>query len=545
MRKNLHSWRVLFGWLAALILLSGCAGAFRLHDESKAQMAAGIKEQYVQADVLGVIDIEKNNLDNLLAEELKVVRDNHRLQVDFALLRIADDNAPMAETYTKKARERLRELGYPVGFKELRLALYANVDLTVGQRELQEHRELLMQLTGALPPPCRLGDLLPETMDLPEALAVDTRAGAENFYRLYRAACRRVQEKSAMQPRRGLTKKAFDEWQAAQDENAKLDQTLGEAERNAGAKKAAYDEALAQLTKAKDSGAKLQEELTQKAALLKIDFEVANEIANTIAKKNAAMESADAIIVLLTAAATGEINTADPQLMKAAIIAKEIPSLAGDVKALVEQARVPSVNNLLIELRHQVVLLEYAKQLKTLTELRADILKTKYDALLEEAGFWLRFGDAVCSYAMLSGARKFPGQACDDFSVKSGTGNWTCSVPDITPVENCSLGKHWNENIQSPGNSEATRELYKALAAYLQALAVQATQHDQTYRLIDVRHRETLASRASALRGWDNLVSVPVDQLEAYYQAGLKPAEIADLIVKALGFTAIAVGVSQ
>jgi hypothetical protein len=38
---------------------------------------------------------------------------------------------------------------------------------------------------------------------------------------------------------------------------------------------------------------------------------------------------------------------------------------------------------------------------------------------------------------------------------------------------------------------------------------------------------------------------VPIDQLSAYYQAGLKPEVIADLIVKALGFTAITAGVSS
>ena len=36
-----------------------------------------------------------------------------------------------------------------------------------------------------------------------------------------------------------------------------------------------------------------------------------------------------------------------------------------------------------------------------------------------------------------------------------------------------------------------------------------------------------------------------LDELDAYYKAGIKPAEIADLIVKALGFTAIAIGVAQ
>jgi len=54
--------------LAATCLLSGCAGAFRLYDENKAKMSAGVREEYVQANVLGLIEVEKSNLDNLLAE---------------------------------------------------------------------------------------------------------------------------------------------------------------------------------------------------------------------------------------------------------------------------------------------------------------------------------------------------------------------------------------------------------------------------------------------------------------------------------------------
>lgn len=68
---------------------------------------------------------------------------------------------------------------------------------------------------------------------------------------------------------------------------------------------------------------------------------------------------------------------------------------------------------------------------------------------------------------------------------------------------------------------------------------------EQSFREIDVRHRETLLARRSAIESWNSIVSIPLDQLDAYYSGGIKPAELADLIVKALGFTAIAVGVSQ
>lgn len=538
---------VLWGLLSGFVLLSGCAGAFRLYDETKAKMSAGVKEKYAQADVLGVLDVEKKNLDNLLAEELKVVRDNHRLQVDFALLRIADDNTPMADTYTKKARNRVAELGYPNGLKELRQSRFADLDVSIGERQLQEQGELLKTLTGITPPPCAPGVLLPEKMEFPDNLTGAQRKGAENFYQLYRSACQTVQKKPENQPPAGLIKQAFDEWQAARDEVARLDQPVNDARQDFRAKKEAYDRASEALKRAQGSGSEVQKELRDEADSLKKDLELAKDIIGFIDNKAAAAERADAIIVLLTAAAAGEINTSDPKLNKAANVAREIPSLAGDIRGLVEQARAPSVNNLLIELNHQVVLLEYAKRLRTLAQQRVDVLKTRYDSLKEESRLWQRFGDAVCSYGMISGGGEFPRESCDDFSVSfiAEKKIWTCAVSKMPALENCALGKPWQALIQNPGNGPATRELYKALAAYLQALAVQGTQNEQTFRLIDVRHQETLASRESALRAWDNLVSVPVSQIEAYYQAGLKPAEIADLIVKTIGFTAIAVGVSQ
>src|SRR5262249_49876884 len=145
------------------------------------------------------------------------------------------------------------------------------------------------QTTGVIPPPCRVDETLPETMEFPVALADDKRVAGESFYKTYLATCRRAQEESKSQPLRGLMKEAFDEWQAARDESAKLDQTVDEAERNKEIKKAAYDEALAKLVKAQESGPEAREKLKRDAALLKQDFEVASGIANSIANKNAAL----------------------------------------------------------------------------------------------------------------------------------------------------------------------------------------------------------------------------------------------------------------
>jgi hypothetical protein len=107
------------------------------------------------------------------------------------------------------------------------------------------------------------------------------------------------------------------------------------------------------------------------------------------------------------------------------------------------------------------------------------------------------------------------------------------------------LEQPWKKRLGGDDKSDAKREFYKAIQHYFQALALEGVPVEQSYREIDVRHRETLLAKRGALEEWDNLVGVPVDQINGYYQGGMKPAEIADLIVKALGFTAIAIGVSN
>jgi hypothetical protein len=448
---------VLLGVLTTSLLFFGCAG-FRLHDESKAIVTAGVKEKYAQVDVLGIIDVEKKNLDNLLAEELKTIRDNHKLQVDFALLSIADNNTPMADTYTEEATGRLATLGYPDGFKQVRVSLDQDIALVTSQREMQEYSELIKNLTGKSPEPCQQNKSLPEKMLFPESLATNIREGAENFYNLYRKACSELPD--WVKAFDGQRKQALDDWIRAERDLTKKDQSIDEVKKQLKAAQDAYNQAVEALNKAKGSGDKLEKELRGQAAALLKNLESVRELAKFIELRTIPEERLNAIIILLTAAAGGEINTSDPDIKKAAIIVQEIPSLVGDIKGLLEQAKAPSVNNLLIEMRHQVLLLEYAKQLRTLAQQRVDILKTKYDALKEESSYWLKFGDAICSYAVLSAGKAFPGQQCDNFVILSKDGK-TCQLGGSSAVQisDCALGKPWNTSIKATSNVAATREL--------------------------------------------------------------------------------------
>jgi hypothetical protein len=70
-------------------------------------------------------------------------------------------------------------------------------------------------------------------------------------------------------------------------------------------------------------------------------------------------------------------------------------------------------------------------------------------------------------------------------------------------------------------------------------------QDDADYRLAHLTHLEVAASDEFAIRAWNELIRTPVNQLAAYHQTGIKPAELADLIIKAAGLGAIGIGVNR
>jgi hypothetical protein len=542
------SWLSVGASLLVAFGLSGCANGIRLYDEPRSRLATSIKEGYGNASVLSTIEVEKRNLDRLLEEELKVVRDNQQLRVDFALLRIADDSTPMAVTWIDRMLPRLVELGYP-SVKAARASVIAEAEKEVFKERLASFARNVTNFAPRVEVPrCTTANMPPETLVIPSTVTDENRERALHFYGLYRKRCLELLAAEPTSPG-GLAGQALGVWRSASADVEALDREIDAAQKAVAEKRAARDAAAKAASDAAAAGAAMTTELREKAAA------AAQALTDAQRLPGFAKDRLSALVTLLTAAAGGTIDSKDPDVTAAAAVAASIPSLAGDAKN-VQAGKTPSVNNLLIELRHHVVLLERAQRLRSLAQQRADLARAQYEAVRTEAELWVRFSDAMCSLAVVAGGtRSWPGQKCDDFKIVTTpdaaepTGRkLTCELTELKLEPGCLVvTRRWNQVIREFGTDKdlATRELWKGLGAFFQALAAEGTQHELTFRLIDVRHRETLVSREAALRGWDNLVTVPIDQLDAYYRAGLKPAEIADLLVKALGFGAIAYGVSR
>ena len=535
--------------LVSALALGGCEGV-RLYDKSKADVSAAIKTKYAEADILGTIEVQKKNLDALLVEELKVVRENHQLQVDFSLLELADNDSPMADTWYDEIDVPLEQLGVSSDPRGLRTYIMGIEEGDLRDSQMAGLRRRMKQNGLVDVPPCRLDTKFPELkVLLPEGLDETAIAIIANKYKLYRKACQKKKESIQSLLFGGKVVKAKRAW-----ENAKSDQQTRKQEvenlkiqvdQAIVAHKAAAAAAKAAGKKGEEFEKAIKEQADKLASALKTAATAAPEILS---------EKRLSSIVTLLKAAAGEQTTVedDPELATAVVLVRGLSSLSGDIAGLVASAKAPSVSNLLIELQHQTVLLEHAKALQALEDRRIDILKAKFEAYLKEAKLILTFRDALCSFAYHSdttpATQGHPGIKCDTFKppkVKPPeVGSTDCEI-EGKAIRNCALSKPWKDFLNNPPRDDAGREFYKALAAFTQLFPVRASQIEQDFNLIDLKHRENLAAREMALKAWNNLAAVPIDQLDAYYQSGLKPEAIADLIVKALGFTAITVGVSQ
>jgi len=513
--------------------LLGCS-AFTLHDESRAKLAADGKQLYADSKVTEVLQADRKNLELILAEEIKTVQENQRIQVDYALLAVANNSTPMADTYEEGLR-RLKELGFDSP-KAMRALLKGNVDTGQTRRTLQSFAKVFRE-AGVAPPDC---ERLPHSLELPATLPDSKKARLKAIYPQYEKLCKALKEPSL--PPEGQVTRAYGDWVDAQRSAEESKKRAAELRQEVASAKTAYDQAVQKGLDPKvkaDERAKDVEQASKKLAGALSKAQEANlGIEND--------ERIGALVQLLTATAGGDINTTDVEVKKAALVAKQIPSLTRDIGELESRRTAPPVSGLLIALRHQTLLADAAKNRTTLADERVAILKARYDAYYQEAERWLRFLDAMCSYAVLGEFKRDPGSECDDFQVQvtSSPPQTKCQLKGAS-LPNCALGTPWKARMNVNESGPVKRELYKALAAYLQALGLQVLPREESFREIDVRHRETLLAKQSALEAWDNAIGVPLEQLDAYYKAGVRPAELADLIVKALGFTAIAIGVAQ
>jgi hypothetical protein len=548
-------WRALATTVTAgMVGLAGCG--VHLHDPGKEKAAADIRARYAEVKLLDLIEIERKNLDALLAEELAAARETDRVVLELELVRIAEGREPIGLTLASADRGGTLK---PYGRSALRLQElgWASIaDLRQAQRdavtppEAESRSRLIYSATGRRPPPC-------DAADLDEGLAAlsrgitdpGVRAAVESDAGKYKTACGEFKPvKGSGAEGSGDVGLAYRAWQAAKAEQAEQRARVNARQEALRIANEQHDAAL-KAVQAADTP-ETRKRLQEAAAGVRRAIAA---LAGPSDGGGAAMaaERARAIDVILGAVAGGDVDAKklqdDPDLARAAAVASALPSIAEGIEGMVRRAKAPLLGGLVLEKEHQLLQRDHAQRLERLAAKRVELREARYRALVLESRFLMERHDALCRF---TGVRQTPAVAdpeCDAFTVTVEDGVVSCRLVADRELrgDQCPVAAPWSA-LWGDGSGEAKRHLYRAIIALVQRFAVARAQQDEAdYGLVHLLHQEVTAADEYAIRAWNALIATPINQLAAYHQSGVKPAELADLIVKAIGLGAIGIGVNR
>ena len=518
------------------LALCACQGMY-LHSSDRAAAAATAKKDIESVDVASVVKTEQENLAQLLAEEAKSIEARSKLVATLSVLDLASSDESVASHY----RSALQKMGLAFGNATM-LKLRDQGDCEKKKANAAQQVPNLarqLQLLGAKEVPA-CGKLPAGGLPAPAGLSADDAKDFADTGALYAQQCSLRQAECRVAPKEADDlDKARKAKADRRNEAATLKTALDEATKQ-------YKEAVQANQKKGQAGAEAEKDLRDKAKKVLDGIDKLAEKSPALANR----AKGSALVDLLTAAASGNADASQPDLAAAMEAAKSFPALVGSIeKARAARETVP-VSSLLLALNDLTVQAERDARLAALDDEEIAALQRKLEARTTQAGLWRRYSDQLCNLALYSADKKLPGKACDTLELsESGA---TCTIrfsadPKEPPrkVENCVLQRSWRALFDGNLDGAARRALYEAAAAYLHVRLIAYATTQEEFKRIDVEHRRVLVNREASLGQWRNLVAVPASELDGYYSGGIKPAELADLIVKIVGFTAIAIGVAQ
>jgi hypothetical protein len=220
-----------------------------------------------------------------------------------------------------------------------------------------------------------------------------------------------------------------------------------------------------------------------------------------IQKKIAAMEKIQKEISKLVPAAADAIAGNKPNPDEGENI-KLLASLTA-IRAGVDGAEYPRVSDLILESERLRIELDRLRGLMALEEQRKTLFELQLTAFSREISALRRAEDRVVKKANPTAA----------LALEKDLSNQEYGVEALTNIaESWSVGRTPAEEID--------------------------------FLICGIDQREALENSSAAFAQWSNLISVPLSQLVAYHESGIKSEDLA-ILVNAAGLSAIAVGVNN
>ncbi len=204
------------------------------------------------------------------------------------------------------------------------------------------------------------------------------------------------------------------------------------------------------------------------------------------------------------------LDGANADIKSSIAVVSSISSLSELCKSL----KTPPMHELILENERLRITIEGLKKQVVNTEARISLLKQKRDAMEQELIYLKLVEKALDSID----------DSCNKETLIS---NFSGSVTE---------------------NSVCSEKIGRVLLNYANSWNLgRVVQEDVDYQLFASYYNESLDNSTTALTLWNNLISVPISQLEEYYAGGITPDEFAKFlhaVINAIGLTSISLGVN-
>ncbi len=540
---------------AAQVGLSGCAGLYP-HDAERAAATAGIAKNLDAVRPELFAKDRRSDLQKLLQYEVDALAERKKASLALYAHVISQPSAevgvespsPWFTGFFRDTRARFGDSSKPIDIGALLASGRIPASVEMRQKALAESIEEIFG-SAALDSSCPKSDKLSEYIDqrkralqgtpVPGGGQVWTAELLDEELETYKAECEGInkarEEVMIVGPELKSTANALAEAKAKVSARVNVSKSRQKALQSA---KNAFDKAMIELETAQGTGAATEKRLRDSAARIKRQLDRLAKVAPEAASDSRLSALAD----LLGAAGDGS-ESAAKSASSSLVVASAIPGLANAW----QQSRtvLPPVSHLLLALNHELAEAE---------KIRAILAVEKRElALLEERGRLLRseLSSRVRTLRLVCKMHTGSTNACQQIDlIDDEKPNARFELTAKDPLNGSAVSGVFKKSLPELESGPPTG---KMTAGEVRELAISLLESYQSAFDIALNglyatnliHEKMGIEHESAYRQWFNLTQVPTKQLEHYYAGGVKPAEIADLLLKALGVTGIAIGVSK
>lgn len=508
--------------LLSVILLNACSSMY-IYDENKDKQINTAASLYRSIESDKSLIISPDNLEQLLQAELALSDESDQLILNNDLWRMSSGQLSLSRMY-HEAQQRLSVLGLN-SLAEVRDYIRVRTSLIHFQGIEQEYRDYLIQLTT--PEERRF---IPHCNDSTPTFVkqMQSNEAFQLLYQQYHDNCQQLLS----------VLRSYDEMSLEVGLNRTQSTQL---QRELLLDKELKNKALIDINM-------LKKRLKNTAVVKKRSSEF-NSLRNGDLKKafsNTKTQSNSARVILTTNTIEAisnliqGINTNDDISTKAnylvdAAIASQSTALADIMANFLVKNSQPVLAPLVLELNRQILLLNYFQELEDLKQQEYELLQVLENDMHRQVSAEYKLMMAICDFSYQSKS-----QCENDFSLtwNSQSSSYDCGFKNV--YKECQTNKQF-KSIWLKRARDNKPQVYKILTALYDSHQLRSKITRSDIHLKEHKSYRHLLASQSAIDQWHNLLRYPIDQLQTFYDSGIRTEELSGLIIKALGIVGLTV----